>query len=104
MLSDYRDIFPTLPKVDAVIRQWKCANFGCDWIGDDTQYLRALDPFNSGNEIIGCPKCRTINMIVAGCDEPGCTDFGTCGMPTQNGYRITCGKHMPHINDMKIFT
>lgn len=27
------------------------------------------------------------------CDEPGCTEPTSCGFPTPNGYRRTCGKH-----------
>ena len=27
------------------------------------------------------------------CDEPGCTREGTCGWPTDGGYRRTCYKH-----------
>jgi len=28
------------------------------------------------------------------CDEPGCFDEISCGWPSENGYRTTCGKHM----------
>ena len=28
------------------------------------------------------------------CDEPGCFDEISCGWPSENGYRRTCGKHM----------
>jgi hypothetical protein len=27
------------------------------------------------------------------CDEPGCTEDGTCGWPTESGYRRTCYRH-----------
>lgn len=27
------------------------------------------------------------------CDEPGCFDEISCGWPSENGYRRTCGKH-----------
>ena len=29
------------------------------------------------------------------CDEPGCRKRGTCGAPTEDGYRRTCGDHWP---------
>jgi len=29
------------------------------------------------------------------CDEPGCLQRATCGSPTENGYRRTCGEHCP---------
>lgn len=35
-----------------------------------------------------------IGMI---CDEPGCINQATCGSPTDNGYRHTCGKHAPPL-------
>jgi len=28
------------------------------------------------------------------CDEPGCFDDVSCGWPSENGYRRTCGEHM----------
>ena len=31
------------------------------------------------------------------CDEPGCCDQVSCGTPTENGYRSTCGKHAPKV-------
>lgn len=29
------------------------------------------------------------------CDEPGCLEFVSCGIPTPTGYRNTCGAHRP---------
>lgn len=31
------------------------------------------------------------------CDEPGCGERATCGVPVQDGYRRTCGLHVPWI-------
>jgi len=28
------------------------------------------------------------------CDEPDCFDYISCGWPSENGYRRTCGEHM----------
>ena len=27
------------------------------------------------------------------CDEPGCFNYFSCGWPSDDGYRTTCGKH-----------
>ena len=27
------------------------------------------------------------------CDEPGCFNYVSCGWPSDDGYRTTCGKH-----------
>ena len=29
------------------------------------------------------------------CDEEGCIEPATCGTPTEEGYRSTCGEHRP---------
>ncbi len=29
------------------------------------------------------------------CDEPGCTEGQSCGTPSKDGYRRTCGEHAP---------
>ena len=31
------------------------------------------------------------------CDEPDCYSEISCGTPTENGYRNTCGKHHPKL-------
>jgi hypothetical protein len=33
--------------------------------------------------------------VVAECDEPGRVRPATCGTPTADGYRNTCGQHQP---------
>jgi len=35
----------------------------------------------------------------AWCDESGCKERYTCGTPTPNGYRKTCGKHIPRVEE-----
>lgn len=32
------------------------------------------------------------------CDEPGCKEPTSCGFPTPNGYRRTCGEHYRAAN------
>jgi hypothetical protein len=34
-----------------------------------------------------------IKPIIGLCDEPGCYDYISCGWPSDDGYRSTCGKH-----------
>lgn len=66
----------------------------CDWMGNETDLLIGTNPFED-YRIYGCPKCRSIDSTYITCDEPGCRNPVTCGTPTPNGYRSTCGKHAP---------
>lgn len=75
--------------------KWKCSERHCGWHGDDSEMLRAPNPFDEGFIICACPKCKEVGVLSGGCDEPGCTDFASCGTPTPDGYRVTCGKHAP---------
>jgi hypothetical protein len=66
----------------------------CHWHGTET--LEAPNPFAEDNEkMLGCPGCREANRITLACDEPDCWRETTCGTPTPDGYRRTCGEHMP---------
>ena len=73
----------------------KCSRFRCRWIGDDSEVLRAPDPFNEGDELRACPACRVVESIIMACDVEGCTKDGSCGTPTEEGYRWTCWEHQP---------
>lgn len=57
--------------------------------------LVAPNPFISDTDIDGCPSCKEINTIVRACDEPDCWEESTCGTSTPDGYKFTCGDHMP---------
>lgn len=76
---------------------WGCKN--CGWIGKNKDLLCAPNPFLTGEkfptpeEILGCPKCKSVENFVNVCDEPGCRDESSCGFPTTSGYRRTCSKH-----------
>ena len=72
-----------------------CTERRCDWRGNVDGVLRAPDPFNPGVDIIGCPDCKAHSSIHMACDEPGCWSVADCGTPTSDGYRETCGEHMP---------
>lgn len=77
--------------------KWKCFYWRCGWHGNDDELLSAPDPFNPGETMYACPKCRETD-IVSGCDEPGCTKEGTCGWPSPSGYRRTCVDHWRKAN------
>lgn len=47
----------------------------------DSAALRAVDPFNDGETLIACPKCRGQTLHIC-CDEPKCTMEASCGTPT----------------------
>lgn len=76
------------------IQKLICAEYRCRWVGLETEALRAPDPFNEGDYLIACPKCReqTLNTC---CDEPGCNMESSCGTPTPEKYRWTCYAHVP---------
>ena len=67
----------------------------CDWHGDHTEADRVQDPRGPDTWQV-CPGCRTPEHMVQACDEPECWTVVSCGTPTANGYRNTCGKHCPH--------
>lgn len=74
-----------------------CDETRCDWHGTDDKILRATSPFDAEETLYACPKCKTVNSVVVACDEPGCWKEATCGTPTDNDYRRTCGKHRPTV-------
>ena len=68
----------------------------CDWQGDSkTPALLAANPFDPADLVTGCPQCRSVNSLEACCDAPGCREPVSCGTPTPDGYRSTCGNHRP---------
>jgi len=71
--------------------QWRCED--CGWRGNQTQLLRAPNPFDPECEIVGCPQCKSVNGFENMCDEPGCKELATCGWPSNAGYRRTCHAH-----------
>ncbi len=73
----------------------KCNERRCGWRGTSDQQLSAPNPFEEGETIWACPKCKSIDSIVYACDEPGCWGAVSCGMLTSGGYRNTCFDHRP---------
>jgi len=67
----------------------------CDWHGKEKEALTADHPFITGIKCYGCPDCLEIVNFFMQCDEPGCLLPVSCGTPTTDEYRLTCGKHKP---------
>ena len=67
----------------------------CNWRGQQDQLLTAINPFDSDDDINGCPQCKSINTALFACEETDCWEPVTCGFPTAVGYRQTCGRHVP---------
>ena len=67
----------------------------CHWHGRASEMLIAQHPFAPTETISGCPKCKGIDQLFVVCDEPGCAQEVSCGTPTPQGYRQTCGAHQP---------
>ncbi len=68
----------------------------CGWRGTDDDILSAPSPFEPQFTIYACPACKEIEQLRGCCDEPGCWEPDTCGTPTPDGYRRTCGDHVPN--------
>jgi len=75
------------------VARWYCTE--CNWYGTIGEFLSAPNPFDENDSIIGCPNCKQVECIEAACDEPGCKKSASCGTPSGDGYRVTCGNHKP---------
>jgi len=67
----------------------------CGWHGQEEEMLIAKNPFDESENVNGCPKCKSVDSMLVACDEPGCWKQTSCGTPTPDGYRTTCGQHCP---------
>lgn len=76
-------------------RKVKCQE--CDWVGFVAEVLTAPNPFNAEDSVNGCPQCKSVDSITYACDEPDCWREVSCGTPTPEGYRSTCGEHRPKV-------
>ena len=66
----------------------------------DSDALRAKNPFNQSEEIVGCPNCFAVNSRVEACQHGHCWMEASCGTPTKDGgYARTCGRHCPIYGD-----
>lgn len=72
------------------------AKWCCDDCGEvmlESEVLKALSPFDSGQMLWGCRNCKVVGDMTELCDEPGCELEAHCGWPSPDGYRRTCGAH-----------
>lgn len=67
----------------------------CKWLGLLSDVLRAPNPFDAADELLGCPECKAPNEIMRRCDEDGCNRPASCGTPTPTGYKQSCFEHRP---------
>lgn len=79
----------------------KCSE--CGWTGLKAELDSVSDPRPKINRIADiwnvCPNCRMPEQIKFLCDEPGCDREVAAGVPTaDDGYRLTCGPHMPPLS------
>ena len=77
----------------------KTTFWGCEYCPGkkwpESGLLVAPNPFDSAQQIIGCPSCKSVEAIEELCDEPGCHELAGCGTPHATGYRRTCYRHIP---------
>lgn len=79
--------------------KWKCDNHRCGWVG--TEALTAPDPFDEGEVLHACPKCKSMELVQA-CEHAGCTREATSGNKHPDGvYRWTCHDHNPKIGRIR---
>lgn len=64
----------------------------CSWTGTDNEILNAPHPFIAGDTVLGCPKCKEMELMRA-CVWDDCWDKITCGLNTPGGYKQLCSKH-----------
>lgn len=70
---------------------WRCTE--CGWTGRETEMERVGDVKLEKHYWNICPNCRDAEQFELLCDR--CDQVVTCGTPTPDGYRNTCGKHQP---------
>lgn len=73
--------------------KWVCED--CESVCYTGEYLVAPNPFKPEWEIVGCPHCFEVGMLVRGCDHTGCERRADGGTPTPEGYKHFCSKHYP---------
>lgn len=79
--------------------KFKCSE--CDWQGQESEVLRAPNPFSEDDEtMIGCPDCRQPETMRVVCVEAGCWKEAGCGINTPHGYRVVCSEHFQMYDKM----
>ena len=57
--------------------------------------LQALNPFDDGDILFACPRCKEVNTLEAACVVDGCHDSTCMGIPNRGGFRYVrlCSNH-----------
>jgi hypothetical protein len=67
------------------------------WHGTVDQTLRAPNPFDLKEVLLGCPNCKEPNQFNRACDYDDCWKEVCGGLPTPFGYRMVCTDHFKSI-------
>lgn len=83
--------FDSLPEAP---EKWRCKE--CDQIC--VTPLSAVNPFDEGDVISGCPNCKDVNTLEQACQFDGCKQNASIGTPGGYAYRYfwSCHRHRPH--------
>jgi hypothetical protein len=92
-----REKIPVNPELRSSEEKLRCRK--CQSI--TYQYLRAANPFDNSQEVIGCPQCYAVDSMVWACFEDGCKREVCLCIKTKNGYRMACVEHLPLEIDQK---
>lgn len=80
---------------------WKCKV--CGDIIKAKDMLKAANPFDPDDEILGCPSCKTASgdgEWMELCEREGCGKEATCGTPLKGGgYLRACFKHFKEVDE-----
>ena len=52
-----------------------------------------IEQMDEVKRIVKENKIEVLKKVLSMCDEPGCFNQVSCGWPSENGYRNTCGDH-----------
>jgi hypothetical protein len=72
----------------------------CHWQGQLSQVLKAENPFEPGQEIHGCPECRSPCSFEYCCEWHDCWKPASSGTPSKDGYKHTCFDHRPPVEQL----
>ena len=73
-------------------KRWECDT--CNTVSLEQDLLRAPSPFDSDEELVGCPVCKSCDGFTELCELADCEKPATCGGPGEDGiYRRTCVAH-----------
>ena len=69
--------------------KYRCDN--CDWAGAAHLALNGKHPFIKGDTVLGCPRCREMELIKV-CEIERCFAKATCACDA-GGFKHVCGTH-----------